>query len=182
MTESLPASAVPRLAPALPATLRDREGRPLVLRRVVPEDREALRRFYERFEPKRAAQGLPPLPGAPLNRWLSEVLGGGAHLVVEMDDELVGHAMLMPTAREGVHEYAIFIDERVRGKGVGTQVNRYAVELARALGLRRLWLSVEPLNRAAVRSYQKAGFQFISATMYSPELEMELDLAQPYPG
>ena len=48
-----------------------------------------------------------------------------------------------------------------------------------ALGLRRLWLSVEPQNRAALRSYLKAGFTFRAATVYTPEVEMELDLDNP---
>jgi ribosomal protein S18 acetylase RimI-like enzyme len=50
------------------------------------------------------------------------------------------------------------------------------VEVARASGVKRLWLSVEPNNRAAVRSYEKAGFRFVPATIYSPEVEMELPL------
>jgi RimJ/RimL family protein N-acetyltransferase len=85
--------------------------------------------------------------------------------------------MLMPTGKQGVREYAIFLDESVRGRGMGTQVNRLSAELARTLDLNRLWLSVEPHNRAAVRSYQKAGYRFRPATMYSPEFEMELELA-----
>jgi hypothetical protein len=35
---------------------------------------------------------------------------------------------------------------------------------------------VEPYNRPAVRSYEKAGFRFVPATIYSPEVEMELPL------
>jgi ribosomal protein S18 acetylase RimI-like enzyme len=84
--------------------------------------------------------------------------------------------MLLPTGRPGVQEYAIFLAREVRGQGVGTQVNRLMVEVARAMGVRSLWLSVEPHNRPAVRSYEKAGFRFVPATIYSPEVEMELPL------
>ncbi|HEU0300489.1 MAG TPA: GNAT family N-acetyltransferase, partial [Longimicrobium sp.] len=118
----------------------------------------------------------PPAGTARVARWLNGVLAGGEHLIVERERRLVGHAMLMPTADPGVREYAIFLDQSVRGRGMGTQVNRLAAELARALGLRRLWLSVEPQNRAALRSYLKAGFFFRPATVYSPEVEMEMDL------
>ena len=41
----------------------------------------------------------------------------------------------------------------------------------------RLWLWVEPFIRAALRSYEKAGFRFVPATIYSPEVEMELVLS-----
>lgn len=168
--------AVPIRGVALPLTLRDREGRVFTVRALQPDDRPRLDAFYEAFEPKRAAQGLPPEGTARIGRWLDGVLSGGTHLVVEVDGGLAGHAMLMPTGKEGVREYAIFLDQSVRGRGMGTQVNRVSAEVARALDLDRLWLSVEPHNRPAVRSYQKAGYRFRPATLYSPELEMELEL------
>ena len=72
-----------------------------------------------------------------------------------------------------MHEYAIFLHQDVRGLGLGTRLNRLAVDVARGLGARRLWLSAEPANRAAVRSYEKAGWRYIPASLYSTELEME---------
>ena len=169
--------AVPVKGLAFPVTLRDQEGGMFTVRRYRSEDRPALDVFYDAFEPKREAQGLPPEGPARVARWLGGVLAGGDHLIVEVDGRLVGHAMLMPTGRDGVREYAIFLDQSVRGRGMGTQVNRLSAELARTLDLERLWLSVEPHNRAAVRSYQKAGDRFRSSTLYSPEFEMELDLS-----
>lgn len=168
--------AMPIRGMALPVTLRDREGRVFTVRDYRPGDRALLDAFYDAFEPKRAAQGLPPEGTARIGRWLDGVLAGGTHLIVEVEGELAGHAMLMPTAKDGVREYAIFLDERVRGRGMGTQVNRLSAEVARTLDVERLWLSVEPHNRPAVRSYQKAGYRFRPATMYTPELEMELEL------
>ena len=177
MTVDPPAPpAVPVKGMALPATLRDREGQPFTVRALRPGDRVLLDAFYDAFEPKRAAQGLPPAGTARVARWLDGVLAGGEHLIVEREGRLAGHAMLMPTGAPGVREYAIFLDQSVRGRGIGTQVNRFAAELARGLGIRRLWLSVEPQNRAALRSYLKAGFFFRPATVYSPEVEMEMDL------
>jgi RimJ/RimL family protein N-acetyltransferase len=168
--------AVPIRGMALPVTLRDREGRVFTVREIRPGDRAQLDGFYDAFEPKRAAQGLPPEGTARIRRWLDGVLAGGTHLIVEVEGALAGHAMLMPTSTAGVREYAIFLDQSVRGRGMGTQVNRVSVEIARTLDVDRLWLSVEPHNRPAVRSYQKAGYRFRTATMYSPELEMELEL------
>lgn len=174
--EPPPRAALPIRGMALPLTLRDREGRMFKVRDYRPDDRPLLEAFYDTFEPKRAAQGLPPEGPARVTRWLDGVLAGGTHLIVEVEGELVGHAMLMPTGQAGMREYAIFLDQRVRGRGMGTQVNRVSAEVARALDVDRLWLSVEPHNRPAVRSYQKAGYRFRTATLYSPELEMELEL------
>ncbi|HYH81595.1 MAG TPA: GNAT family N-acetyltransferase [Longimicrobium sp.] len=170
------APRVPAVVFPIPAHLLDKEGRMFTVRALAPADRPALEQFYDNFDPKRAAQGLPPMGLARIQRWLDGVLPNGSHLVVERDGAIVGHAMLLPTERPGVNEYAIFLAQEVRGQGVGTQVNRVSVELARTLDLRGLWLSVEPLNRPALRSYEKAGFRFVPGTIYSPEIEMEMAL------
>jgi RimJ/RimL family protein N-acetyltransferase len=176
MQAALAAMAVPSLFPHLPATLLDKEGRVFTVRELRPDDRAALEEFYDGFDPKRAAQGLPPEGRTRISRWLDQVLPNGRHLAVERGGHFVGHAMLLPTDKPGVHEYAIFLAREVRGQGVGTQVNQLSVEFARAMDLRGLWLSVEPHNRPALRSYEKAGFRFVPGTIYSPEVEMELAL------
>lgn len=168
--------SVPALFTLLPALPHDKEGRDFSVRLLGPGDRAALDEFYDAFDPKRAAQGLPPAGRERIARWLSQILASGTHLAVERGGHLVGHAMLLPTERAGIREYAIFLAREVRGQGVGTQVGRLTVEVARALGLAGIWLSVEPQNRAAVRSYEKAGFRYVPATIYAPEVEMELTL------
>jgi RimJ/RimL family protein N-acetyltransferase len=176
MTAAPAALPVPTVFPLIPAHLHDKGGQVFTVRALRPEDRAALEDFYDAFDPKRAAQGLPPEGRPRVARWLNQVLPNGTHLAVERDGRLVGHAMLIPTGQPGVNEYAIFLSREVRGQGVGTQVNRLSVELARSMDLRGLWLSVEPHNRPALRSYEKAGFRFVPGTVFSPEVEMELPL------
>jgi RimJ/RimL family protein N-acetyltransferase len=160
----------------LPAVLRDKENRVSAVRPYRPDDRESLERFYADFTPKREAQGLPPEGPARVARWLDNILHAGTHLLVEREGRLVGHAMLIPTDRPGVSEYAIFLEEGARGQGLGTEVNILSAQVARTLRIDRLWLSVEPRNRRAVRSYEKAGFRFRPETVFTPEVEMELVL------
>jgi hypothetical protein len=52
-----------------------------------------------------------------------------------------------------------------------------ALDVARAEGYGSVWLCVEPFNRAAVRSYEKAGFRRLPGTLWAPEIEMEASLA-----
>jgi RimJ/RimL family protein N-acetyltransferase len=155
----------------LPATMSDQEGRPYRVRRYEPYDRSALEDMYTSFEPKRGAQGLPP-PEPHVARWLDRVLSRGEHLILEIDGSLVGHVMLIPM-EDGKLELANFIHQSVRNRGLGTELNRAALLLARDVGVRSVWLSVEPSNRAAVRSYEKAGFKRVSASLWAPEIEME---------
>lgn len=161
---------------ALPAACADKAGDSFTVCEYGPGDRAALDEFYLGFEPKRAAQGLPPIGSDRIGRWLGAVLASGIHLIVERAGQLIGHAMLIPAAPPGTAEYAIFLDKAVRGRGIGTLVNRLAANAAREAGFTRLWLSVEPHNRAALRSYHKAGFRFRPATMFSAEAEMQLVL------
>lgn len=163
-------------APAYPIARMDRAGDPYLIRPYEPQDREALESFYSEFEPKRAAQGLPPEGLERIRRWLNAVLGSGQHLLAYRDVDLIGHALLVPTAAAGTAEYAVFLRAGDRGQGVGSELNRTAAESARAAGVRRLWLTVAPHNRAAIRSYENAGFRFRPGTIYSPEAEMQLDL------
>ncbi|HET8654799.1 MAG TPA: GNAT family N-acetyltransferase [Longimicrobiaceae bacterium] len=154
----------------------DKYGEPFAIRSYHGSDRPALLAFYEAFQPKRAAQGLPPTGADRITRWLDGILGVGIHLLALRDGALIGHALLVPTGEEGVAEYAVFLRQDQRGHGVGTEFNRVAVTRAAADGLKRLWLTVEPHNRAAIRSYERVGFRFVPGTVFSPEAEMVMDL------
>lgn len=160
-------------APAL--LLHDNEGRAFGVLPYRTTDRPLLDAFYAAFEPKRAAQGLPPAGEERIARWLDSILPQGLHLIACREGELIGHAFLVPTGEQD-GEYAIFLRQDARGRGVGTAMNRATLEAARAAGFRRVWLSVTPHNRAAIRSYEKVGFRFRPGTIYSPEAEMELEL------
>jgi RimJ/RimL family protein N-acetyltransferase len=131
--------------------------------------------MYDSFEPKRGAQGLPPAHPEQIMRWLDTVLATGHHLVVEAEAGVMGHGMLLPFATDTA-ELANFLHQSLRDRGIGTELNRALIDLARDRGLRRIWLSVEPSNRRAIRSYEKAGFQRRPATIWAPEIEMELDV------
>jgi len=157
-------------------TRYDRHGDPFVIREYEAHDVIVLQRFYEAFEPKRAAQGLPPEDPARIRSWLSVILSTGVHLVACRGDDLIGHGLVIPTDRAGVGEYAVFLREDVRGRGIGAELNAAIVGAARTSGLRGLWLTVEPQNRAAIRSYEKVGFRFVGNTVFSLEVEMELAL------
>ena len=164
-------------ATQLPVQLVDKLGSPFHVRVYDPAaDRPLLERMYSAFEPKRAAQGLPPETAYALGRWLDHILKSGLHLLVEVNAEVCGHVSLIPMESGGGTELAIFLHQSIRGRGVGTAMNRLAATLARDAGFSRVWLSVEPTNIPAVRSYQKVGFVTLRHSMWASEIEMELRL------
>ena len=156
-----------------PRTYTDKLGEPFVIRPLRAGDPAALREMYDDFEPKRVAQGLPPADDEQRGRWLESVLADGRHLVVEIAGRVVGHGMLLPFDDDGA-ELANFLHQATRDRGIGTALNRALLELARELGLGRVWLSVEPFNRRAIRSYEKVGFRRRPMSPWAPEVEMEV--------
>ena len=156
-----------------PATHTDKLGEPFVLRPYRERDRPSLKAMYDAFEPKRVAQGLPPADDTQRGRWLTSVLRAGHHLVVEKDGRVVGHGMLLPFQDRDA-ELANFLHQETRDRGIGTTHNRALLQLAGELGIRRVWLSVEPFNRRAIRSYEKVGFQRRPTSAWAPEVEMEV--------
>ena len=58
-------------------------------------------------------------------------------------------------------EFHIFVGEvSAQGKGIGTRATQWILDYARdTLGLQRVHLSVHPDNAAAIRSYEKCGFE-----------------------
>lgn len=166
------------MRPDTPVTLCDKHGAPFVIRAYAPGDRAALEVMYAGFQPKRAAQGLPPADGHGVRRWLDRVLAGGSHCVVEVGGYIFGHAMLIPVDDTTV-ELANFLHQSIRHRGIGTEVNRVALDCAARAGALRVWLSVEPSNRPAIRSYEKVGFRRLPGSLWAPEVEMEVALPQP---
>ncbi|NIP78606.1 MAG: GNAT family N-acetyltransferase [Gemmatimonadetes bacterium] len=162
---------------ALPVTWTDKTGRPFTLRALRPNDRSELEEMYADFEPKRVAQGLPPADPAQRRRWLDSVLADGHHVVVEIDGHVRGHGMLLPFDRTAA-ELANFLHQSVRDRGIGTALNEALLGIGRSHGIRRVWLSVEPSNRPAIRSYEKVGFRRRAVAAWSPEVEMEVTLEE----
>jgi RimJ/RimL family protein N-acetyltransferase len=154
--------------------MHDRNNATFVAREYEPADRGALLAMYDDFEPKRTAQGLPPNSELKIAAWLDRVLARGRHIVVVVKEKVLGHVMLMPMEDQSV-ELANFLHQSIRGRGIGTAMNALAVRLAQESGYQRVWLSVEPGNRAAVRSYEKAGFRRLPGSYWAPEVEMAVD-------
>lgn len=161
----------------LPIELVDKLGNPFHVREPAgPADRIMLQGMYAAFVPKRAAQGLPPESEAGIQRWLDRILPRGVHMLVEIDRSICGHGMLIPMEDPAEVELANFLHQSIRRRGIGTALNRLMVSRARELGYRRIWLSVEPSNIAAIRSYTKAGFKMLRHSPWAPEIEMEVVL------
>ena len=134
---------------------------------------EPLVEMYDHFEPKRAAQGLPPAGHDRILSWLGHLQKNGENLVALYQDRVIGHTILCPVSPTRA-EFAIFIDQEYRNQGIGTKFTEVTLEFARGKGYRRVWLSVEVNNLCAIRVYKKMGFRM--RDLFGPEQEMEICL------
>ncbi|MET9770243.1 GNAT family protein [Streptomyces sp. NPDC006415] len=75
-----------------------------------------------------------------------------------------GVATLLPDASVRTAEYVVMLASEARGRGLGTSATRLVLDYAfHVTNLRMVWLKVLAPNKAAVRSYEKAGFRAAGA-------------------
>ncbi len=90
-------------------------------------------------------------------------------LVARLDGAVVGTLTLVtfriPT---GVRAWIedVVVDGAARGHGVGEQLNRYAIEVARGKGAATVDLTSRPSREAANRLYQRLGFKPRDTNVY----------------
>lgn len=81
--------------------------------------------------------------------------------VAEIDGELMGYAILLAAAGEG-HVLNCCIAPTWQGRGYGRMLMDLVIETARGHGVESLFLEVRPSNTAALRLYQRLGFEGIA--------------------
>ena len=162
-----------------PLRFTDRSDRPIVVRTLDgTDDHEALVEMYVGFDPEDRAQGIPPTGEERVRNWLSHILTEGCvNVVAEREDtegiNLVGHATLVPDG-SGAYELAIFVLHGYQNAGIGTRLITGLLGEGQRQGVKRVWLTVERWNNAAIALYRKVGFETSGTESF--ELEMSLRL------
>ena len=136
----------------------------LTIRLAEPDDCAAL---YEMFTHPKLYANTMQLPYPSVERWrqrLAEPGEGGYNLVAVVGGKVVGMLSLhtFPARPRRHHAAALGMSVHAdwQGKGVGTALMRAGVDLAdNWLGLTRLELEVYTDNEAAVRLYERFGFE-----------------------
>ncbi len=107
---------------------------------------------------------------------LAEMVASDASdvLIARLDGRIVGTLTLVtfriPT---GVRAWIedVVVDDSARGHGVGDQLNRFALDLARRNGAKTVDLTSRPSREAANRLYQRIGFLPRETNVYRYSLE-----------
>ena len=135
----------------------------LTIRRAEPDDCDAV---YEMFTAKPVYWGTLQLPYPSREYWrqrLSENPDSVYYLVGIIEGRIVGMAHVATSnrpRRKHAGAIGISVHQDWQGKGVGKQLMRAIVDLAdNWLNLTRLELEVYADNQAAIRLYERFGFE-----------------------
>ena len=107
---------------------------------------------------------------------------GGEILIAELDGRPVGCVALMPDGSGAFELSKMAVAAELRGRGIGRQVLAAAIEHARGLGARSLFLGSSTKLANAVHLYESLGFRHVPAeALHMPyaraDVFMELMLA-----
>ena len=91
---------------------------------------------------------------------IREQLTEGYHYALIRDgDAPAGYLAVQCDAMTGdMFLSKVYLHERHRGKGAGYAAMHYIANEARRCGCRRLWLTVNRMNKVAIQAYKKWGF------------------------
>lgn len=143
--------------------------------RARPAENRDFRRIldmYDSFEPKASAQGLPPADPERRQYWVHQIISDSISVLAEVEKRVVAHACLIDMDRKAWGEMEIAVHQDWQNRGIGTELTCLLVDIARTFEYRRIWLTVDNLNRRAVHVYEKCGFSFIGP--FETEREMEI--------
>jgi Acetyltransferases len=160
-----------------PVSFDDYDGRPIRVERSDGSETtfESLVKMYDLFDTSDRAQGIPPVTESQIRDWLDTILGDGCFNVIAWhDDEVVGHATLVPDDDD--YELAIFVLQSHQEAGIGTQLITNVLGYGHQNGAERVWLSVERWNKPAIGLYEQVGFETSDSENF--ELRMAIRLQE----
>ena len=141
-----------------------REGTVVHGRRIRPEDAAALQRLHRRLSERsvylRFFQTLRELPAAQA-RDFAHVDGQDRCALVALDpqqpDEIIAVVRYDRDPGTARAEYAAVVEDRWQGRGLGLELTRWLIEVARRQGIRTLYALILPENGRMRQLFQRLG-------------------------
>ena len=180
--QDLPRSAIRRypLQYVEPWTMRD--GAAATIRPIRPEDEPMMVKFHESLSEQsvyfryfRLMKLSQRVSHERLTRICFIDYDRELALVVEREGEIVGVGRLTRIRGTSSAEFAVVVSDKCQGRGVGSELLRRMVDVARREKITLLVGEILPENRNMHRICEKAGFKLKHSVM-DPVVRAELDL------
>ena len=101
---------------------------------------------------------------------------GGAILIAVDDDAPVGVVALMVMGEGSVELAKMGVRPQAQGKGAGRMLVTGAIETAREMGMRRVYIETNSVLGPALKLYRDAGFQPLKNAQPSPYARADVQL------
>ena len=144
----------------LDALLRD--GTPVHVRPIRPEDEDELVAFHSRLSPqtiyRRFFSPRPVLPPKDVHRFTNVDYRHRMALIALINDEMAGVARYDRKADTDEAEVAFVIEDRHQGRGLGSLLLEHLAAAARERGVQTFFAETMADNRAMLGVFRDAGF------------------------
>ena len=135
----------------------------VVVRLATLDDAEEIRRIYNHeVEHTTHTFDLRPRTLEDQRAWLQDREGALGVLVAELDATVVGFASLSEYRPRAAYrtsvESSVYVDETLRGRGVGRRLMRELVEVARTRGFHTMVARVAGGHSASIQLHEAVGF------------------------
>lgn len=157
----------------------DKSGRPFKIGFSCAEDFLSLCEMYRTFSPKPASQGLPPEDLETCQNWVKNLFQIGENLLAWRGERVIGHAALIPDVNGKSGEFVVFVDQRHRNLGIGTELTQFTLDTFKQLGFESVWLTVNVTNFIAIKLYKKLGFEYCDMDSYERVMKVKLRITKP---
>ncbi len=138
---------------------------PVRYRFAQPEDLEEIVRIYNSTIPSRLVTAdLTPVSVESRKEWFQRHTSDKRPLwVVEEQGKIIGWLGFQPfhsrIAYDATAEISLYLDESVRGRGLGRQILDFAWEAAPGLGIETIIGLIFEHNIPSIRLFEKAGYE-----------------------
>jgi putative acetyltransferase len=132
----------------------------LALRTFRPGDEKPFKDLNEAWISRDFA--LEPGDREVLNDPRGKILAGGGEIcLAELDGEVVGCCALVAIGPGEFELAKMTVSATARGRGIGRHLLQFAIDHARAMGVKRLYLESNTKAAAAIHLYEELGFRHI---------------------
>jgi acetyltransferase len=165
-----------------------RDGSAVIVRPIRPEDEPALRRFHETLSQRSVELRYFHLMKLSrrisherLTRTCFNDYDREIALVAERRDPTGGEPEILAVARlcrghgGGEAEFAVLVSDKWQEHGLGTELTRRCIEIARAEGIDAVVASVLPGNREMLAIFERLGFH-VSSELQDGLVSVRMDL------
>lgn len=138
----------------------------MVVRLATGADAEAIRRIYNHeVEHTTHTFDLVPRTIEEQQAWIEQRSGALGVLVAELDGRVVGFSSLSEYRPRAAYrtsvESSVYVDEAVRGQGIGRRLMRELVGLAQARGFHTMIARVAGGHEASIQLHEAVGFTIV---------------------